>query len=138
MTLELVTQRFKIRFKAYLEIHFSKNLYHIDTIQLICLENPLSLYRFLVLCFVFYFIFVEYFILFSLIFLFLYQFFNLFNCFQRHLVVILSSLLVAAISLVMKLRQRLIQLSIQVYKYNFFVIKTLYIKQLTTSIPDKE
>ena len=39
MTLEHVPQRTRIRFKAYLEIPLSKNLHHIDTIQLICLTN---------------------------------------------------------------------------------------------------
>ena len=89
-------------------------------------------------CF-FYFTFVIYIIFFSFIFLFLYQLFNLFNCFQRHLLVILSNLVVAAMSLVMKLRQTLIQLPIQVYKYNFSAKTTLYIKHLTinTSFPDE-
>ena len=41
MTLELVTQRIRIRFKAYSVIPFSKNSYHIDTIQLICLADHL-------------------------------------------------------------------------------------------------
>ena len=85
---------------------------------------------FFLFCFWFYFCYIFY-IIFSR-FLFLYQFFQ-FICFQRQqlLLVILSSLLVAAMSMVMKLRCKLIQLPIQVYKYNFSVIQTLYIKQLT-------
>ena len=34
MALGLVTQRIRIRFKAYSEIPFNKTSYHIDTIQL--------------------------------------------------------------------------------------------------------
>ena len=41
MTLELVTQRIRTRFKAKSEIPFSKNSYYIDTIQMIWLANQL-------------------------------------------------------------------------------------------------
>ena len=84
--------------------------------------------------FLFFTLFLLYFIFFSLIFYYSFtNFFNLFNCFERQqlLLVILSSLLVAAMSLLMQLRYKLIQLPIQVYKYNFSVIQILYIKQLT-------
>ena len=111
-------------------------------------ENPLLFYRLLI---VFLLLFVCLFVLIFILFL-LYilnfflsvfysftNFLNLFSCFQRQqlLLVTLSSLLVAAMTLVMKLRYKLIQLPIQVYKYNFPVIQTLYIKHLTinSSIP---
>ena len=105
-------------------------------------ENPLLFYRLLI---VFLLLFVCLFVLIFILFL-LYilnfflsvfysftNFLNLFSCFQRQqlLLVTLSSLLVAAMTLVMKLRYKLIQLPIQVYKYNFPVIQTLYIKHLT-------
>ena len=92
-------------------------------------ENPLLFYRFLFF-FYFYFILFLLYILYSFLSFFdsFTNFFSLFNCFQRQqlLLVILSSLLVTAMSLVMKLRYKLIQLLIQVYKYNFSVIQTLY------------
>ena len=111
-------------------------------------ENPLLFYRLLI---VFLLLFVCLFVLIFILFL-LYilnfflsvfysftNFLNLFSCFQRQqlLLITLSSLLVAAMALVMKLRYKLIQLPIQVYKYNFPVIQTLYIKHLTinSSIP---
>ena len=111
-------------------------------------ENPLLFYRLLI---VFLLLFVCLFVLIFILFL-LYilnfflsvfysftNFLNLFSCFQRQqlLLVTLSSLLVAAMTLVMKLGYKLIQLPIQVYKYNFPVIQTLYIKHLTinSSIP---
>ena len=111
-------------------------------------ENPLLFYRLLIFfLLLFVCLFVLIFILFLLYILIFFlsvfysftNFLNLFSCFQRQqlLLVTLSSLLVAAMTLVMKLRYKLIQLPIQVYKYNFPVIQTLYIKHLTvnSSIP---
>ena len=101
-------------------------------------ENPLLFYRLLIF---FLLLFVCLFVLnfFLSVFYSFTNFLNLFSCFQRQqlLLVTLSSLLVAAMTLVMKLRYKLIQLPIQVYKYNFPVIQTLYTKHLTvnSSIP---
>ena len=91
-------------------------------------ENP-WFYRWLIFFLFIYFILFLLYILYSFLSFFdsFTNFFNLFNCFQRRklLLVILSSLLVAAMSLVMKLRYKLIQLPIQVYKYNFSVMQTI-------------
>ena len=88
-------------------------------------ENLLLFCRFFIIFLFLFFIFVIYFIFFSFHFsipLPIFSF-NLLNCFQGQqlLLVILSSLLVAAMGLVMKLQYKLFQLPIQVYKYNFSV-----------------